>query len=82
MNIAPLGPRERCSICAVTDELLARMVLVQKPEVMREEFRSQLLVAFIFGVKREPIHLCNDCRRRLGEAAHAILPPPTPTRIG
>jgi len=76
MNIAPAGPRERCSICAVTDELLARMVLVKKPEVMREEFRSQLLVAFIFGVKREPIHMCADCTKRLGKAAHAVLGPP------
>jgi uncharacterized protein YlaI len=73
MNVAPLGPRDRCSICATTDELLARMVLVKKPEVMREEFRSHLLVAFIFGVKREVLHMCPDCRKRFEQAVPVVM---------
>lgn len=73
MNIAPPGPRVPCSFCAATDELLARMVLVKKPEVMREEFRSQLLVAYIFGVKRERMHMCPDCAKRLREASSVVL---------
>lgn len=72
MNVAPSGPRERCSICAATDELLARMVLVKRPEVMREEFRSQLLIAYIFGVRRHTLHVCHSCKERLGQAAHVV----------
>jgi hypothetical protein len=76
MNIAPAGPRERCSICAATDELIARSVVIKKPEDLRQDIRAQLLVAFIFGVKREALPLCNDCRGRLGQAAHVVLGPP------
>jgi hypothetical protein len=48
------------------------MVLVKRPEVMREEFRSQLLIAYIFGVRRHTLHVCHSCKERLGQAAHVV----------
>jgi hypothetical protein len=72
MNIAPAGVRDRCSICAATDTLIARSVLIKRPEDLREEIRSQLLIAFIFGVRRHILHICAECKRRLEQAAHVV----------
>ena len=53
-----------CQICSAGATLLRRMSLLAG-EALREEVRSQLLVALIIGLRHDPITVCGTCHDKL-----------------
>jgi len=65
--------REQCAICAASDELAAKSIVMPVGSgEFRQEVRAQLLIAFVFGLRRHVLPICADCGARLRQAAHVV----------